>query len=64
MELHVDYWEVVHKAPGGDEAMTNKLNEVCRALFAHRLLTDRNPTLTLFITSVTWRSAVKRCRPS
>ncbi|KAI9145451.1 hypothetical protein BKA69DRAFT_584178 [Paraphysoderma sedebokerense] len=25
-ELVVDYWEVLYKAPGGDEAFTNKLN--------------------------------------
>jgi hypothetical protein len=24
----VDYWEVLGKAPGGDEAIGNKLNEV------------------------------------
>lgn len=28
LELVCDYWEVIHKAPGGDEAVTNKLNEV------------------------------------
>ncbi|KAL1917584.1 uncharacterized protein VTP21DRAFT_3977 [Calcarisporiella thermophila] len=26
-ELVVDYWECIHKAPGGDEAIGNKLNE-------------------------------------
>ncbi len=25
-ELQADYWEVIGKAPGGDEAVTNKLN--------------------------------------
>ncbi|RHZ88563.1 hypothetical protein Glove_22g3 [Diversispora epigaea] len=25
-ELSADYWEVIHKAPGGDDAFTNKLN--------------------------------------
>ncbi|KAG9293554.1 hypothetical protein G9A89_005557 [Geosiphon pyriformis] len=25
-ELRVDYWELVHKAPGGDDAFTNQIN--------------------------------------
>jgi asparaginyl-tRNA synthetase len=27
-ELHVDYWRVLGAAPGGEDAFTNKLNEV------------------------------------
>lgn len=28
LELLADYWELIHKAPGGDNSFTNKLNEV------------------------------------
>lgn len=28
IEINADYWEVIHKAPGGDEAFTNQINEV------------------------------------
>ena len=31
-ELIVDYWKVLGAAPGGDEAFTNKLNEVRRSV--------------------------------
>jgi len=32
-ELVADYWRLVHAAPGGDEAFTNKVNEVRAFLF-------------------------------
>lgn len=28
-ELSVDFWQVLGAAPGGDDAFTNRLNEVC-----------------------------------
>ena len=28
-ELSVDFWRVLGVAPGGDDAFTNRLNEVC-----------------------------------
>jgi hypothetical protein len=47
-ELHVDYWRVLGAAPGGDDAFTNKLNEVSlalrnSALWANRRRAERRP---------------------
>lgn len=28
-ELIVDYWKVLGSSPGGEDAFTNRLNEVC-----------------------------------
>lgn len=40
-ELVVDFWRVVGLAPGGEDAFTNRLNEVRGFLFVHGLeLTD------------------------
>ncbi|KAG5462473.1 MAG: hypothetical protein BJ554DRAFT_4960, partial [Olpidium bornovanus] len=53
-ELVVDYWEVIHKAPGGDDAFGNKLNTESdpSVLFDQRHLVLRGEHT----------SAVMRCR--
>jgi asparaginyl-tRNA synthetase len=33
-ELSVDYWRIVGAAPGGDEAFSNRLNEVICSLLS------------------------------
>ncbi|KAK9721546.1 asparagine--tRNA ligase [Basidiobolus ranarum] len=45
-ELVADYWELIHKAPGGDEAFGNKLNEESdpSILFDQRHLVIRGET--------------------
>lgn len=39
-ELTVDYWKVLGPAPGGDDAFTNRLNEVRSFIY---LLLQQNP---------------------
>ena len=40
-ELSVDYWKVLGKAPGGDEAFTNRFNEVCTSVFPTDIISDQ-----------------------
>ena len=48
LELHVDYWELIAAAAGGDEAITNKLTEESGAeiLYNQRHLAIRGETLS------------------
>lgn len=48
-ELIVDYWRVLGASPGGEDAFTNRLNEVCSGLCVRiaclsNFLLDRNQT--------------------
>ncbi|CAJ0744984.1 22220_t:CDS:10 [Entrophospora sp. SA101] len=58
-ELNVDYWEVFHKAPGGDDAFTNKLNAEAdpSVMFDQRHLVLRGETSSAVLKA---RSAVMK----
>lgn len=62
-ELTVDYWKVLGASPGGEDAFTNRLNEVCRSVhvwMAHiSNLLDRNQTPRSLPISGTSLSAVR-----
>jgi aspartyl/asparaginyl-tRNA synthetase len=69
LELHADYWECIHKAPGGDEAFTNKINEVggvccinyLRGLIVELKLVGRTLAQTCCTTRDILSFGVKRC---
>ena len=48
-ELVVDYWKVLGAAPGGDEAFTNRLNEVSNTLVSRRAIDFVGHRATNFI---------------
>ncbi|ORX97668.1 asparaginyl-tRNA synthetase [Basidiobolus meristosporus CBS 931.73] len=58
-ELVADYWEVIHKAPGGEEAFGNKLNEESdpSVLFDQRHLVIRGETASSILRA---RSSIQK----
>uniref|UniRef100_A0A1D1XGT0 Asparagine--tRNA ligase, cytoplasmic n=1 Tax=Anthurium amnicola TaxID=1678845 RepID=A0A1D1XGT0_9ARAE len=58
-ELLADYWEVIHNAPGGDDAFTNKLNAEAdpSVLYEQRHLVIRGETASAVLKA---RSAVMK----
>ncbi|CAG8631542.1 4285_t:CDS:2 [Paraglomus occultum] len=59
-ELRVDYWEVIHKAPGGDDAFTNQLNSEAdpSVLYdlRHLVIRGENASATLKVRSSVLKS--------
>ncbi|OMH78750.1 Asparagine-tRNA ligase, cytoplasmic [Zancudomyces culisetae] len=59
-ELVVDYWQVVHKSPGGDDAVTNKVNAESdpSVLFSqrHLVLRGENQSAVLKVRALTLRA--------
>jgi hypothetical protein len=56
-ELVVDYWRVIGAAPGGDDAFTNRLNEVGNLIMflpSLFMLYSRNPIHRYWQTSDIW----------
>lgn len=60
LELHADYWELIHNAPGGDEAFANKINEDVNVdlIYNQRHLAIRGETLASVLKM---RSYILKC---